>query len=138
MAESPIDHNRKYYYGTGRRKRSIARVRLYERGSGDVRINDKKLDEYLTTSEMRSVAMEALKHASMDDKFDISVHVSGGGLSAQAEAMRLGTARALVTFDDSLRTSLKPKGFLKRDARKKERKKPGLKKARRAPQFSKR
>lgn len=129
---------RTYFYGTGRRKRSIARVRLYEKGKGEFVINEKPIENYLTTKETQMIATQALTHVSKQKDFDISVKVDGGGTKSQSEAIRLGTARALVLFDDQLRSALKPKGYLKRDPRKKERKKPGLKKARRAPQFSKR
>ncbi len=130
------DSKEKYYEAIGRRKTSVARVRLYEAGRSSFIVNDKKLDEYFKTATQSKVASDALKDA--PSKFKISVKVYGGGLPAQAEAIRLGVARALIKFDESLRKDLKVLGFLKRDPRKKERKKFGLKKARRSPQWSKR
>lgn len=127
-----------YHYGTGRRKRAIARVRVHENGTGVITINEKPNKEYFTTDMMVRTVAQPLNQASLLKEVDVTVKVSGGGLVSQSEAVRLGIARALVSWKPDLRTSLKPLGFLKRDPRKKERKKPGLKKARRAPQFSKR
>ena len=126
-----------YYYGVGKRKTAVARVKLFENGSGDVKVNDLKIKEYFPGT----AAQNALAPLAIADKmksFDIEVVVSGGGKEAQSDAMRLGISRALLLTDPDLRPSLKREGFLRRDARKKERKKPGLKGARRAPQFSKR
>ncbi len=127
-----------YYYGTGKRKTSVARVRLYKNGKGDITINDKVGTEYLTPSSLINTLIVPLKLTSLTKKFDISVKVEGGGKVSQAEAIRHGVSRALLKYDESLRATLKKAGLLTRDPRVKERKKPGLKKARRAPQFSKR
>lgn len=127
-----------YYYGTGKRKTSVARVRLYKNGKGDITINDQVGTEYLTPSSLINTVIVPLKLTSLTKKFDISVKVEGGGKVSQAEAVRHGVSRALLKYDESLRTTLKKAGLLTRDPRVKERKKPGLKKARRAPQFSKR
>ncbi len=125
-----------YTEGIGRRKSSTARVRIIESQRSDFLVNDLKLNEYFKTENQIKVAKEALDV--IKSKFKVTVKVSGGGLSSQAEAVRHGVARALEKFDSALRAELKDKGFLKRDPRKKERKKFGLKKARRAPQWSKR
>lgn len=126
-----------YFYATGKRKRSVARVRLYK-GTGRVIVNDKDAKEYFSTADMLDIFMAPL-HLTNDAKnFDISVKVSGGGLNSQAEALRHGVARALVVADADNRSVLKPEGYLTRDSRIRERKKFGLRRARRAPQFSKR
>jgi len=126
-----------YIEGIGRRKQAIARVRLYPATKGDVTVNERALNEFFPVPEYATRALEALEKGGMKGK-KVTVKVSGGGISAQAEAMRLGTARALVEHDEALRGDLKKAGFLKRDPRVVERKKFGLKKARRAPQWSKR
>ena len=126
-----------YYYGVGKRKTAVARVKLFENGNGDVKVNGLKLKEYFPGAASEN-ALAALAVADKLKSFDIEVLVSGGGKEAQSDAMRLGISRALLLTDPDLRPSLKREGFLRRDARKKERKKPGLKGARRAPQFSKR
>ncbi len=128
----------KYHYGTGKRKTSIARVRLYERGKGDIIINDSSLNEFSNLSEVQHIITFPLELTGNLKSFDISVKVTGGGFNSQAEAIRHGIARALTSFDESLRGTLKKAGLLTRDSRIKERKKYGLKRARRAPQFSKR
>jgi len=128
---------KQYIEGIGRRKVAVARVRLYEASKNTFEINGKKLDEYFKTEAQIATAKEALDLAG-GAKFKVSVKVQGSGLPAQAEAVRHGLARALEKFDPTLRAELKDKGYLKRDPRKKERKKFGLKKARRAPQWSKR
>lgn len=128
----------KYYEAVGRRKRSIARVRLFTRGENGFLINAKGYVRYFPTFELQSIADGALKKMKVMDKFSISVLVRGGGISGQAVAVRHGTARALVKFNPDFRKRLKRAGFLMRDPRKKERKKFGLKKARRAPQWAKR
>jgi len=131
----------KYFYAVGRRKRSVAQVRLYAKDKAtesDVVINGKKLKEYFPIVSSQTNLMDPLRESGMGGKFKVSVVVKGGGTTGQAEACRLGIARALVKFDDGLKAILKANGFMTRDARKVERKKPGLKKARRAPQFSKR
>ncbi|MCK5895424.1 MAG: 30S ribosomal protein S9 [Cocleimonas sp.] len=125
------------YYGTGRRKSSSARV-FMKMGAGDITVNKLPIDEYFGRETSRMVVRQALDTAEMNDKFDIKVTVKGGGDSGQAGAIRLGIARALLTFDEGLRGALKAEGLLTRDARKVERKKVGLRKARRATQFSKR
>ena len=126
------------YTGTGRRKSSIARVRLVPNGKGNFVINDKHIDEYFGQGTLKQVAYQALVLTNTAEKFDVFVNVNGGGLTGQSGAIRHGIARALIKADETLRPELKKAGMLERDARKKERKKPGLKKARKAPQFRKR
>ena len=126
------------FTGTGRRKSSVARVRLVPNGKGNFEINGKNIDEYLGIGTLKQVAYQALELTNTTSKYDIFVNVNGGGLTGQAGAIRHGIARALIKADETLRPELKKAGFLERDARKKERKKPGLKKARKAPQFRKR
>lgn len=129
----------KYIEATGKRKTAIARVRLSAAGKTAYTINDEKdLKTYFPTSEMQAVVSSAFGKAKPAKKFSVSAHIYGGGEHAQAEALRHGIARALVKHDPELRKKLKDAGFLKRDPRAKERKKFGLKKARRAPQWSKR
>ncbi|AAM25400.1 MAG: 30S ribosomal protein S9 [Caldanaerobacter subterraneus] len=125
------------YYGTGRRKEAVARVRLMP-GKGNIIINNKSLEEYFPLETLRYTVKQPLILTETIDKFDVYVKVSGGGLSGQAGAIRHGIARALVKADAELRPILKKAGFLTRDPRMKERRKYGLKKARKAPQFSKR
>ena len=125
------------FYGTGRRKSSIARVRLVE-GTGVITINGKNIDEYLGTDTLKVIVRQPLTATNTVDKFDVICKVQGGGFTGQAGAIRLGIARALLEANAEYRPTLKSAGFLTRDARKKERKKYGLKKARKAPQFSKR
>ena len=127
----------KVSYGTGRRKSSVARVTLLE-GEGKFTFNGKSFEHYFPTESMRTRAAKPLVVAKLENKFDLQVNVNGSGLSAQAEAVSLGLARALVEYDSSLRNDLKKAGLLTRDARKVERKKYGLKKARRAEQYTKR
>lgn len=127
-----------YFYACGKRKTAIARVRLYPKGKGDIVINEKPLESYFTMTNSRGIITSPLKITGTTKEFDISVKVEGGGANAQAEAIRHGVSRALLGYNDTFRTTLKKAGFLTRDARIKERKKPGLKRARRAPQFSKR
>ena len=127
----------KYFYGLGRRKEAIAKVRLYS-GKGVSKVDGKGVDEYFGNEIFASKVYDALKLTGNMEKMYISAMVEGGGLSAQAEAIRLGVARALVVFDEELKTTLRKAGYLTRDPRIKERKKPGLKRARKAPQFSKR
>ena len=126
-----------FFYGTGRRKHSVARVRLYK-GNGAFTINDRSIDEYFGLETLKLIARQPLALTDTADKFDIVVNVAGGGVTGQAGAIRHGIARALLEFDAELRPELKKAGFLTRDPRMKERKKYGLKAARRAPQFSKR
>jgi small subunit ribosomal protein S9 len=122
---------------TGRRKEAVARVRLLP-GTGEFRINDRPLDEYFPTRVHRMVAQSPLRSIGRDKEFDVVATITGGGVNGQAGALRLGIARALLELDPELRTQLKAEGFLRRDAREKERRKYGLKKARKAPQYSKR
>lgn len=136
-AQTTTQFKGKYYYGIGRRKTSTARVRLYE-GKGKIIINDKDALVYVSPKHLIDIILEPLVAISMKDRFDISVKVAGGGPRSQIEAIRHGVARALLTVDESLRKTLKSHKYLTRDPRVKERKKPGLKRARRAPQFSKR
>lgn len=127
-----------YYEGVGRRKTATARVRLYSGGEGQVMVNDRPVGEYFSTEWGGLNLLEPLQVAGMEGRFNVSAKVHGGGISGQAEAVRLGIARALVKMDPDLRLSLRREGFLTRDARIKERKKPGLKRARKAPQYTKR
>ena len=124
-------------YGTGRRKSSTARVFL-RKGSGKITVNDRPLDEFFGRETSRMIVRQPLELTKMTDKFDISVTVEGGGITGQAGAIRLGIARSLVEYDDTLKAELRKAGFMTRDAREVERKKVGLHKARRATQFSKR
>lgn len=125
------------YYGTGRRKTSIARVRLVP-GNGKVVINGRDIDEYFNYETLRTEVKAPLAITETEGKFDVIARVEGGGFTGQAGALRHGISRALLKADGELRPTLKKAGFLTRDPRMKERKKYGLKKARRAPQFSKR
>jgi small subunit ribosomal protein S9 len=125
------------YRGTGRRKRSIARV-MIKAGSGQISINGRDMENYFPIEIIRQEALRPLALVGLTDRLDIRVNVQGGGVSGQAGAIRHGIARALLEYDGGLRPQLKEKGYLTRDARVVERKKYGLKKARRAPQFSKR
>ena len=125
------------YYGTGRRKKSIARVYLTP-GTGKITINKRDIDEYLGLETLKVIVRQPLKATETVDKFDMMVNVKGGGYTGQAGAIRHGVARALLQVDAEYRPTLKKAGFLTRDPRMKERKKYGLKAARRAPQFSKR
>ena len=127
-----------YFYGTGRRKSSVARVRLYQ-GTGKGTINDRDIDDYFGLETLKTIVRQPLAITDTQEKFDIVCRVSGGGVTGQAGAIRHGVARALLQFDaENLRATLKKAGLLTRDPRMKERKKYGLKAARRAPQFSKR
>ena len=126
-----------YFYGTGRRKSSVARVRLYP-GSGKITINKKNIDDYLGLDTLKVIVRQPLVATDTEGKFDVIVNVKGGGYTGQAGAIRHGISRALLEVDQEYRPTLKAAGFLTRDSRMKERKKYGLKKARRAPQFSKR
>ena len=126
-----------YFYGTGRRKSSVARVRLYQ-GTGKVTINDRDIDDYFGLETLKLIVRQPLALTENLDKFDIVCTVAGGGVTGQAGAIRHGVSRALLEFNAELRPTLKKAGFLTRDPRMKERKKYGLKAARRAPQFSKR
>ena len=125
------------YMGTGRRKKSVARVRLVP-GNGNVVINNREIENFFGLETLRVIVNQPLVLTGTKDKFDVLVNVHGGGFTGQAGAIRHGIARALVKSDEALKPELKKAGFLTRDPRMKERKKYGLKKARRAPQFSKR
>ena len=126
------------YWGTGRRKKAIARVRLIPGGEGNIVINKRTIDQYFGLETLKFIVRQPLVLTSTLDKYDVAVNVSGGGTTGQAGAIRHGVARALCLADETLRPSLKAAGFLTRDPRMKERKKYGLHKARKAPQFSKR
>ena len=126
-----------YFYGTGRRKSSVARVRVYA-GSGNVTINGRNIDDYFGLETLKLLVRQPLTLTESADKFVIVCTVAGGGVTGQAGAIRHGLSRALLQYDAELRPVLKKAGFLTRDPRMKERKKYGLKAARRAPQFSKR
>ena len=126
-----------YFYGTGRRKKSVARVRLYP-GSGEITINGRSIDDYFGLETLKLIVNQPFGVTGTAGKFDIVANVAGGGISGQAGAIRHGVARALLAADAEYRPALKAAGFLTRDPRMKERKKYGLKAARRASQFSKR
>ena len=132
------ESKRKYFYGTGRRKSSVARVRVYENGTGAITINGRDIDNYFGLDTLKMVVRQPLVTTDLLGKVDIVVTVAGGGVSGQAGAVRHGISRALLGLNPEYRASLKAAGFLTRDPRMKERKKYGLKAARRAPQFSKR
>ena len=132
------ESKKKYFYGTGRRKSSVARVRVYENGTGSIIINGRDIDEYFGLDTLKMIVRQPLEATGLTGKVDIVATVSGGGVSGQAGAIRHGIARALLLVNPEYRTILKKAGFLTRDPRMKERKKYGLKAARRAPQFSKR
>ena len=126
-----------FFYGTGRRKKSVARVRVYA-GTGKITINNRDIDDYFGLETLKLIVRQPLALTGTADKFDIVCRVNGGGVTGQAGAIRHGLSRALLEYDANLRPALKKAGFLTRDPRMKERKKYGLKGARRAPQFSKR
>ena len=126
-----------YFYGTGRRKSSVARVRVYN-GTGKIIINEREIDDYFGLETLKLIVRQPLTLTGTTDKFDIICRVAGGGVTGQAGAIRHGISRALLQYDEELRAELKKAGLLTRDPRMKERKKYGLKGARRAPQFSKR
>ncbi len=131
-------HTKKYIETIGRRKTATARVRISEAKEDEILINEKGVIEHFPTNELQAIAKDALKHSSDGDNFKVTARIKGGGIHAQAEALRHGISRALIEFNIDLRKNLKEAGFLKRDPRMKERKKFGLKKARKAPQWSKR
>ena len=128
----------KYFQAVGRRKTAVAQVRLFLGGSGKITVNGKAFEVYFPTEELRRTVVRPLLEVGQTDKADVTIRTEGGGPVGQSEAARLGIARALVLFDADLKVLLKASTFLTRDSRRKERKKPGLRKARRAPQFSKR
>ena len=127
-----------YLYGTGRRKSSVARVHLFPNGSGTITINKRDIDDYFGLETLKYIVRQPLNKTNLTSKVDINATVKGGGVTGQAGAIRHGISRALLLVDESFRQPLKEAGFLTRDPRMKERKKYGLKAARRAPQFSKR
>ena len=127
-----------YFYGTGRRKSSVARVHVYENGTGKITINGRDIDDYFGLETLKLIVRQPLVTADLVGKVDVVVNVAGGGVSGQAGAIRHGISRALLLVNAENRPALKAAGFLTRDPRMKERKKYGLKAARRAPQFSKR
>lgn len=129
-------NNEKYIEAVGRRKTSVARVRITPASKLSIVVNDKELEKYFPTVLLRKIALSALEGT--EGKFLITVKLKGGGISSQAQALRHGLSRALVSYDPHLRSPLKARGFLKRDPRAKERRKFGLKKARKAPKWSKR
>ena len=132
------ESKKKYFYGTGRRKSSVARVRVYENGTGMITINGRDIDSYFGLDTLKMVVRQPLVSTDLVGKVDVVVTVCGGGVSGQAGAIRHGISRALLVANAENRPTLKAAGFLTRDPRMKERKKYGLKAARRAPQFSKR
>ncbi len=133
-----VETKNRYIEAVGRRKTAVARVRVTPATKGSFIVNDKDVKEYFSTSDLQSLAQEALTKSEIGEKFTVTVRVSGGGIHAQAEAIRHGLARTLVERDEQVKNTLKKLGFLKRDSRQVERKKFGLKKARKAPTWSKR
>ena len=132
------ESKKKYSYGTGRRKSSVARVRVYENGTGSIIINGRDIDDYFGLETLKLIVRQPLVTSEVLGKVDIEATVTGGGVTGQAGAIRHGISRALLGLNAEFRPTLKAAGFLTRDPRMKERKKYGLKAARRAPQFSKR
>ena len=132
------ESKKKYFYGTGRRKSSVARVRVYENGTGSIIINGRDIDDYFGLDTLKLIVRQPLVSTDTIGKVDIICTVKGGGVTGQAGAIRHGISRALLGVNPEFRATLKAAGFLTRDPRMKERKKYGLKAARRAPQFSKR
>ena len=135
--ELSVPEGEQYYYGTGRRKCAVARVRLYP-GSGSVIINGKPLQEVFTWELLRLKVRRPLITTETEERFDVYAKLAGGGISAWADAIAHGISRALIVFDENLKPPLRKAGLLTRDARVKERMKPGLKRARKAPQYTKR
>jgi small subunit ribosomal protein S9 len=138
MTANVLDATRRYIEGIGRRKTAIARVRIVPEGTGVFLVNERPWEQYFPTVDMQKAIRDPFDIAGMWGQFDVSVRVAGGGVHAQAGAVKLGAARALEKFDEKLRKPLRATDALTRDPRKKERKKPGLKRARRAPQWQKR
>jgi len=138
MTANVTDAARRYIEGVGRRKTAIARVRLMPDGTGVFLVNDRPWDAYFPTVDMQKSASDPFRITGTWGQYDVSVHVTGGGVHSQAGAVKLGVARALVKIDEKFRKSLRDTDALTRDPREKERKKPGLKRARRAPQWQKR
>jgi small subunit ribosomal protein S9 len=127
-----------YFEGVGRRKSASARVRIYPGGKGVAMVNDKPADVYFSREGDLKNSLAALEVTGLGSRFDVTVHVEGGGVTGQTDAVKMGLARALVKYDEELRPALRKAGLLTRDAREKERKKPGLKRARKAPTYTKR
>ena len=138
VVEKPVAKKERYFEAVGRRKTSTARIRITPTSKSSFVINDRDINAYFPTDELRFIVKEAILKGKIADKFKITVLVNGGGISSQAGAVRHALSRALIIFEKDLRRVLKPLGFLKRDPRAKERRKPGLKKARKAAQWSKR
>ena len=138
MAAKTSAKKKVQYWGTGRRKKAVARVRVLPGGSGTITINKRTLDDYFPLDTLKLIVNQPFVETDTAGKFDVIVNVRGGGFTGQAGAIRHGISRALCTVDSTYRPALKKAGFLTRDPRMKERKKYGLKKARKAPQFSKR
>ena len=138
MEKKTANSKKNQIWGTGRRKKSIARVRLIPDGSGKIVVNGKTLDEYFDLETLKIIVRQPLTLTETTGKFDVYANVYGGGYTGQAGAIRHGLSRAMVIYDEKLKPEIKKAGFLTRDPRMKERKKYGLKKARKAPQFSKR
>ncbi len=142
VKKEPVSHEGKYFYAVGRRKTSIAKVKLFisknEKENDLVLVNERTAEDYFPLERLVETVKSPLAMTGDDNKFKTVTKVIGGGTNSQAEAIRLGIARALVIFDETLKKSLKDKGYLTRDSRKVERKKPGLKKARKSPQWAKR
>ena len=134
----PEETHKKYFEAVGRRKTAVARARIHPGAKASFTVNEKTVEDYFKTPEQKATAMEAITNLKLTEKFLVTIHVSGGGISAQAEAIRHAVARALDKYDSELHKKLKKAGFLKRDPRAKERRKFGMKKARKAPQWSKR
>src|SRR3989338_8502726 len=137
MSSTKSKKESKYIEAVGRRKTSIARVRIVA-GSDGITVNSREYTEYFPTTEMHKIAEDAFRKTRPETRFGVSAHINGGGIHSQAEALRHGISRALIQFDAELRKKLKKAGFLKRDPRVKERRKFGLKKARKSPQWAKR
>ncbi len=133
-----MTETQQYYEGVGRRKESTARARLYVGGNGRVLINDREVNAYFGRDVDRLAIMAPLTATGTESRYNLSLHIEGGGSTGQAIAARMAVARALVKIDPEFRAALKSAGFLSRDAREKERKKPGLKRARKAPTYTKR
>lgn len=136
--KSAANPKQEYIYTVGRHKKAIATVRLYKKGKGEITVNEKSYKDYFSIVNLQNLVALPLTKVGLLENHDVTVKVLGGGKKGQAESIRLGIARALVKLDEDLRASLKKDGLLTRDSRVKERKKPGLKRARRAPQWSKR
>ena len=140
VKEEIAEYKGKYFYAVGRRKTAIAKVRLYssKNNQNTLLINGRKLEEYFPIDRLSDIAKSPLALAGQGVNFEAVIKISGGGISAQADAVRLGISRALVVYNSELKKSLKDKGYMTRDSREVERKKPGLKKARKSPQWAKR